>query len=242
MKTTDVKPGDRFEKLVVVSNAPNKRNYRCWLCRCDCGVEKAVSAFNLVNGQAKSCGCARHGCKVIHAGDQHWRLTAIRFEVRKGAGGFPYWWFSCSCGKEVLLNAYRVIRGGSKSCGCLRREKASSRKGIPRPSSDGGKRSLFSRYKCRAHDRQIEFSLSYDQFCALVSTPCSYCGKMRPISPNSQNRNILLSGIDRVDSDVGYTVENCVPSCTPCNMAKNSMSTAAFKQWVSDVYSHLNKV
>ena len=29
-----------------------------WLCRCECGVEKVVSANNLVRGRAKSCGCA----------------------------------------------------------------------------------------------------------------------------------------------------------------------------------------
>jgi hypothetical protein len=28
-----------------------------WLCRCDCGTEKTVSAHTLKNGQSKSCGC-----------------------------------------------------------------------------------------------------------------------------------------------------------------------------------------
>jgi hypothetical protein len=29
-----------------------------WLCKCDCGMEKAVVSSNLIRGTSSSCGCS----------------------------------------------------------------------------------------------------------------------------------------------------------------------------------------
>ena len=66
--------GTRFERLIVIAAAepeiqaghPRPR----WLCRCDCGTEKVVSAGHLRSGHTRSCGCLKgrnsitHGCAV----------------------------------------------------------------------------------------------------------------------------------------------------------------------------------
>lgn len=54
--------GRRFGRLVAVSyvcphQIGKKSGY--WLCACDCGTEKLVSAAKLVHGGTTSCGCAR---------------------------------------------------------------------------------------------------------------------------------------------------------------------------------------
>jgi len=51
--------GQRFGRLVVVEYArPGKRGAGAtWLVRCDCGVERVVSAANLRRGCTQSCGC-----------------------------------------------------------------------------------------------------------------------------------------------------------------------------------------
>jgi len=51
--------GQRFGKLVVVAKAWSDR----WLCRCDCGNEKAIRLVYLKKNMTKSCGClrAKHG-------------------------------------------------------------------------------------------------------------------------------------------------------------------------------------
>lgn len=49
--------GKKFNRLTVISRAPNKNGRVYWLCRCDCGNENTVLAYNLTSGQAKSCGC-----------------------------------------------------------------------------------------------------------------------------------------------------------------------------------------
>lgn len=57
MKHTDL-TGRSFGRWKVLQKAP--RTYASmWMCRCACGVEKAVSAPNLTSGRSTSCGCYR---------------------------------------------------------------------------------------------------------------------------------------------------------------------------------------
>ena len=50
--------GQTFGKLTVVSFAGSSSNRSAmWLCKCECGTEKAVRGDNLTSGSTKSCGC-----------------------------------------------------------------------------------------------------------------------------------------------------------------------------------------
>lgn len=48
----------RFGRIVAIQFAGMDRhgNVR-WLCRCDCGKEKAILGYTLTNGATSSCGC-----------------------------------------------------------------------------------------------------------------------------------------------------------------------------------------
>lgn len=48
--------GRRFEKLVVQS-CVTPTGHRRWLCRCDCGAQKAVDQYGLISGKTVDCGC-----------------------------------------------------------------------------------------------------------------------------------------------------------------------------------------
>jgi hypothetical protein len=52
--------GQRFGWLVVIQRVENIGRQTAWLCKCDCGNKKAVSYWNLVSEQTKSCGCMQH--------------------------------------------------------------------------------------------------------------------------------------------------------------------------------------
>jgi len=52
---------------------------------------------------------------------------------------------------------------------------------------------------------------------------------------------ISVNGLDRVDSLKSYTLDNVVPCCTQCNLAKLDYSLDEFKKWVSACYNHLNR-
>ena len=49
--------GQRYGRLVALF-VSHKKNYRTyWMCKCDCGNEKAVAISQLTSGKTKSCGC-----------------------------------------------------------------------------------------------------------------------------------------------------------------------------------------
>jgi hypothetical protein len=52
--------GQRFGKLVAIKHVIRPKNVKAgtyWLCKCDCGNEKAINACHLRNGNTQSCGC-----------------------------------------------------------------------------------------------------------------------------------------------------------------------------------------
>ena len=50
--------GERFGRLTVIKDIGNTTYGKSlWLCKCDCGNEKAVSSSNLKNKSIQSCGC-----------------------------------------------------------------------------------------------------------------------------------------------------------------------------------------
>lgn len=51
--------GKRFGKWTVMSVNSRRRGHILWLCKCDCGNIKIVSASNLKSGESQSCGCIR---------------------------------------------------------------------------------------------------------------------------------------------------------------------------------------
>ena len=52
--------GQRFGRLLVLKRVENNKfNQVRWLCRCDCGNEKIVTANSLRNGDTRSCGCLK---------------------------------------------------------------------------------------------------------------------------------------------------------------------------------------
>lgn len=71
-------------------------------------------------------------------------------------------------------------------------------------------------YKRNAATRGLIFSLTIEQFDAMTSETCSYCGAHDHI------------GVDRIDSSCGYIEGNIVPCCTFCNKMKSNFGTEAF--------------
>ncbi|MCD8376221.1 MAG: hypothetical protein LUD69_04705 [Oscillospiraceae bacterium] len=54
--------GNRYGRLVVVSEAEYKKPYRMWNCVCDCGNTTVVRGTSLTSGHTTSCGCFQRDC------------------------------------------------------------------------------------------------------------------------------------------------------------------------------------
>lgn len=140
--------------------------------------------------------------------------------------------FHCDCGNEKIIQAANVSSGNTKSCGCLSEETKRARLF---PEHKGVINHLILQYKRHARNREFDFNLTYDEFANLIGQNCHYCGL--PPSNIKRTKNckegFIYSGVDRLDSSLGYYLENSVPSCAICNRAKNDLSVAEFRDWVS---------
>ncbi len=56
-KYAPITPGCKFGRLTVLASAPHINNRTAWLCKCECGVEKAIQQKYLNGDHTKSCGC-----------------------------------------------------------------------------------------------------------------------------------------------------------------------------------------
>jgi hypothetical protein len=88
----------------------------------------------------------------------------------------------------------------------------------------------LSCYKLSASKRHITFNLSQEQFDELCANECYMCGK-----PSS---NTHVNGIDRVDNDVGYCVENCKACCFTCNILKKNLGVYDMISQLLKIYYH----
>lgn len=85
-------------------------------------------------------------------------------------------------------------------------------------------RGKYISYRKEAKRRGIPFKLSVDEFKTFWNGVCSYCGSV-----------IDTIGIDRINSNVGYVIDNCVASCYRCNTMKLDMTE---EEW----FSHMKKI
>jgi hypothetical protein len=78
---------------------------------------------------------------------------------------------------------------------------------------------LTERYlatRASAKRRGIPFELTQSEFESIVAQPCFYA---------VQWHDGLKSGVDRKDSRLGYTKDNCVPCCAKHNLFKSYLTT-----------------
>lgn len=158
--------------------------------------------------------------------------------------GSIYWKCKCDCGKTTLTNHYSILSGEAKSCGCY------TRNNLPLISMKEKGRSGFTKvlfyYKRAAKKRNLEFKLTEEQFKKLTNDKCFYCNKKpKQISNNAKsevgikNSTYLYNGIDRINNNKGYTLDNCVSCCKMCNMMKMKYGYIEFLWHIRSIYENL---
>jgi hypothetical protein len=88
-------------------------------------------------------------------------------------------------------------------------------------------------YMRSAEQKQLEFSITLEEFKEITKKPCDYCAGIQPRGFN---------GIDRIDSKKGYVFENCVSCCKVCNYMKNTLNKDVFIHRVEHILSHLKQI
>jgi hypothetical protein len=242
--------GQRFGRLVVIEKAERTKNVKntaqYWFCRCDCGKEKIICGTNLRNESIKSCGCLQEEMRRITnrskdiTNQRYGRLVAIKKAYVNNAR-LSMWLCKCDCGEEVIIDISSLRRGNTQSCGCYGKEQRS--KANTKQIGEAAFNKLLYNYKKNAKARNIPFELTREEFNRLTRENCFYCDSLpaQIVAEPGMNGGYLYNGIDRINSSLGYTIENCVPCCGRCNEAKMDVPQRDFLSWIDRVHAHIHR-
>lgn len=242
------KVGMRFGRLVVAADAGSVGESGLLRCACDCGKDLVVRHSDLSSGNTRSCGCLNEekikerseAAISAAAGLKFGRLTIVGPGV-VGSGRRKYL-CACDCGAHVFSTLDDLSSGNTMSCGCLRSE-VSRKKSLAARSGDRAMRAelsvLYNSYKMAAKKKGRKFDLSKDEFLALVSSDCHYCGASpgRRIKGYHNDSGLRWNGVDRIDNSLGYSLENCQAACWTCNRTRGAMDYNEFMSLVRTISS-----
>lgn len=94
----------------------------------------------------------------------------------------------------------------------------------------------FSFSRKRAKERELEWTLSLEEYQKLIIQPCHYCNDLL----GSKVTN--CSGLDRLDDTKGYEFDNVVSCCRSCNVVRNDVLTSDETKQVIQFLLRLRKL
>lgn len=92
----------------------------------------------------------------------------------------------------------------------------------------------YRKYEKNVWLRQRTLNLTIDEFKEFCINNCNYCGNY----PNKKLHcgELYRNGIDRVDNNLGYEIENCITCCWNCNKMKGRLSQTDFLNKIEKIY------
>lgn len=172
-------------------------------------------------------------------------LTVLEYIFVKGRGKESRWNWKClcSCGNECFVRTVRLNKENPQTC-C---KKCSDNRWSKERIKDDFlslKQRIFRTYQRCAKNRNLEFSINFEEFLKLISNNCYYCNTSPLENKGDQfytyGQGIFRrNGIDRVNNSKGYISENIVTCCKLCNRAKMDLDLKDFKNWIDKTYKNL---
>ena len=172
-------------------------------------------------------------------GKKFGKLTIIDLKIQ---GRYKsYFICKCDCGNVIKKEASRITTNGKwgiKSCGCYRKDYEKGCRTFP--NGEAMFNALLGSYKHHAKTRNLPFKLTVDEFRKLTKQNCYYCNSIPKGKKQAKGTPsvYVFSGLDRLNSDLGYIKRNVVPCCSICNRAKNTMRLTDFKNWIRSTYEN----
>lgn len=145
------------------------------------------------------------------------------------------WEVICDCGNRFEVDTHALNRGRTRQCNLCRLKQLWKNNKNP----DAALNQIWAHYRSNARREKRPFRLSKEQFRKLTSSPCFFTGRM----PSRTRRSVggstyTYNGIDRLDNQKGYTIENCVPCSWEINRMKGAMTLKGFLSICREVVKH----
>lgn len=177
------------------------------------------------------------------------KVNSFTFLRNELVGKNKIWVCACKCGSEKRFWKFSAIKN-QETCGCGLDDAGLTAK---------QRRSMLSRmqsYKSGAKVRNLAWEITYEQFVKVSTGNCFFCNAMpklwdcvsnspsvRKDCPNINPADYLIrfNGIDRLNSKLGYVIDNIVSCCVHCNRAKSDMTYNEFVDHVQRMHSWLSR-
>ncbi len=153
--------------------------------------------------------------------------------------------YQCKCGDIYDLRCnllrIRVDRGKELQCvNCSRIEQK-----VLKSNTDYNVylRAVYKMLVKGADYRKIHLEITEEEVSEIMNQDCSYCGQEPTLYnyPEQSISNFKRNGIDRIDSELGYIKNNCIPCCKNCNSMKLNLRQKEFLEQVDKIYKHQHK-
>jgi hypothetical protein len=166
------------------------------------------------------------------SGNRYGKLV-VQNRAESAPSGQAQWSCKCDCGNVVVVRGGCLRSGHTKSCGCSKTDRAL-------PNGVAALNKLWYVYRRNAKLRELKWELTKEQFRAITSEPCHYCGAIPAQIQESEGKTsgcYIYNGIDRLDSANGYVVGNIVACCGTCNRMKMDMPYKEFMMQIARIYA-----
>jgi hypothetical protein len=200
--------GQKFGRLTAIARAGTSKHGKVtWKCHCDCGKELNVISGNLISGMSKSCGCLNlerllevpvdlRGCRFDRL------LVVERVLQERGSATYGIWDCQCDCGNHIKVLTRDLKAGKSKSCGCLRKEMATTH-GKSRSSTYRIWAGMLQRCINQSNTGYVDYGGRGIMVCDAWKD--SFEKFYEDMGPRPSPKH----SIDRIDVNGNYSKDNC---------------------------------
>lgn len=218
--------------LTVIEQAESKFGKAHWIAQCNCGgvtIPFSTSEWN--SGKRTNCGCRGSSIGPVSLGDKFYNWTVVGFITK------AYYECKCACGNLSKVRRCDLAHGKSRQCAeCSVKDKVIFDFG-------SSKRSIIGTYRKNAKNSNRVWELTNEEALSFFAGNCHYCDREPQMAHTASinSGTYWYNGIDRVDNDLGYTIDNCVSCCWACNAAKRGMPVEDFIYWLDAIAKFRSK-
>jgi len=148
----------------------------------------------------------------------------------------------CDCGSEVVVQRSNLLRQHTKSCGCLKKQKGSNNKDWMGCGELSGR--FWSQICDKANVRNIPVHITIEDAWMLFveqNGKCALTGLSIEMPKNKKDNYKHTASLDRIDSDIGYTVDNIQWVHKDVNRMKSDLSSDRFTELCCLVAEGINQ-
>jgi hypothetical protein len=224
--------GLKFGKWTVLEKLP-KNKWNKWKCQCECGSIGFVANSDLNKGksvQCLKCAAKKRGEEFgINLKDKRFGKWLVVERTGTTAYRRPIWKCICDCGTIGYIPSSNLLTGFSSKCG-----KCNIYKNIQGPT--------WAKILNGAKYRNLEVIITVKEASELYDIQegtCALTGIPLIISEKHHTK-LNTASLDRIDSSMGYTKENCQWVHKDVNRMKWILTNEQFKTICKQVVEYHN--